>query len=109
MFKNPMIKDYVNPRTRDDVGETPNAGPAEVWAAPASSLSQEQRTPPAGSAPSEGAQDDDPDTQAALKSDTLPAQALDQAPIHKAFQGDCSLYAGPGKGIQAVREYKRSY
>lgn len=54
--------------------------------------------------------DDDPDTQSALASDPLPAQALDRsaAPIHKAFQGDCSLLAGPGKGIQSVREYKRS-
>lgn len=31
----------------------------------------------------------------------------DTSPISKAFQGDTSHLAGPGKGIQSVQEYKR--
>lgn len=111
MFKNPMIKDYAAARTttHDDVGETPNAGPAEVYSTPPGDLTEAQHTPPAGSAPSDAASDDDPDTQSALKSDILPETALDRAsaPIHKSFQGDCSLLAGPGRGIQSVTEYRR--
>lgn len=100
MSKNPMIHDYVRAPARDNV--TPEYAPTN--------LAEAQRVAQTGAAPAEDAVDDDPDTQEALASEQMPTQALDRAsaPIHKAFQGDCSLYAGPGKGIQAVREYKRS-
>lgn len=48
-----------------------------------------------------------PDDLTNITTSAPAADTRDAALVHKAFQGDMSLMAGAGKGIQSVPEYRR--
>ena len=51
-----------------------------------------------------GARAPSPDAALTIAPPALPGGT--RVAVHPAFTGDCSLYAGPGRGLAAVPEYK---